>query len=363
MKSLMSFVKSIIENGSSKDKDKAERSIAYVLIGGFIMGIIALIGFPVATPGVGASLIYIGLLLSLASFVTGFFTGILFGIPKRNEEENKAYTLNNSLVEISEWLTKIIVGLGLVNLTQIPPFLINLGNFVSEKSGSDEQSVSIFAICIVIYFGVFGLYIGYNYMRLVLSQKYKASDEALQQKLEQTQQEKAEVIAQANTMFEAFNKMDTPFEKQKTVVEKSMDKEIQFVDQMVEKAKVKLQKGLASNNIDPQKGQWGGVDTKNSRILKGTVTDKGLGLFQISLKVTSTDDKKPIANDDVVLFALHQTFGNPPFRLIHVVNGTAELRLLAYGSFTVGAFVDKGQTELELDLAELPGVTEYFKTH
>lgn len=64
-----------------------------------------------------------------------------------------------------------------------------------------------------------------------------------------------------------------------------------------------------------------------------------------------------------LLFALHNTFGNMPFKLVQVNNQLAALNFYCYGSFTVGVFADNGATELELDLAALPDVPSYFKTH
>jgi hypothetical protein len=66
---------------------------------------------------------------------------------------------------------------------------------------------------------------------------------------------------------------------------------------------------------------------------------------------------------EIVLFALHPTFGSPPFRYAMVTNGIAEVKLVSYGSFTVGASADKGVTQLELDLAELANVSDHFKRH
>ena len=72
------------------------------------------------------------------------------------------------------------------------------------------------------------------------------------------------------------------------------------------------------------------------------------------------ENNMPLKDGDLVIFALHPTFGDPPARIVTVEDGEAELTLLSYGSFTVGAIADDG-TELELDLAELPGVSQTFK--
>jgi hypothetical protein len=60
------------------------------------------------------------------------------------------------------------------------------------------------------------------------------------------------------------------------------------------------------------------------------------------------------------IFHLHPTFHNH-VRKVKVKDGKAQLDLLAYGSFTVGVSCDNGNTQLELDLAELPQVPKVFR--
>jgi hypothetical protein len=59
---------------------------------------------------------------------------------------------------------------------------------------------------------------------------------------------------------------------------------------------------------------------------------------------------------------LHNTFHNQN-PLVLVEDNEAVLTLLAVGSFTVGAETDNGATKLELDLVDVPGVSDYFKNH
>src|SRR5688500_2738159 len=74
----------------------------------------------------------IALLIGGAFFTAGGLIGFLFGIPKllQNtalvpEEVSKKTVIvhNDNLVQISDWLTKIIVGVGLTQLTNIPHYL------------------------------------------------------------------------------------------------------------------------------------------------------------------------------------------------------------------------------------------------
>nr|WP_315200825.1 pYEATS domain-containing protein [uncultured Flavobacterium sp.] len=388
------------QNQTELEKEKntikeAETTILLTLYMGIFLGMVPVIGFPITIPEMGSKILFIGIILGIAAFVSSFFTGTLFGMPKRNNQKESDYSLNNSLVEISDWLTKIIVGLGLVNLKQIPGYLVSLGEYVRTSSKYDGQLLNIYSIGIVIYFGFLGLYIGYNYMRLVLSNKYKYADDNLIRKeleianekihevKEEIQQKEIKIIQTQNLVQEKdqlakslLTKINEPaisssdFE---TVVKeiinsdeiKKDNENIKLeVDKMIDEAKLKLRKGLILNNNDPQKGQWQSKSINNERELKATVIEEAKGLYQINLQVVSTNPKNnPLKNGEYILFALHNTFGNPPFKLVKVEKQIAELNFYSYGSFTVGAFADNGSTELELDLTKLPDVSSYFKTH
>ncbi|MBF4470348.1 MULTISPECIES: pYEATS domain-containing protein [Flavobacterium] len=388
------------QNETELEKEKktikeAETSILLTLYMGLFLGLVPVIGFPVTIPEMGGKILFIGIILGIASFLSFFFTGTLFGMPKRNNEKESDYSLNNSLVEISDWLTKIIVGLGLVNLKEIPGYLVSLGEYVKTSSKYDGQLLNIYSIGIVIYFGFLGLYIGYNYMRLVLSSKYKYADDNLIRKeleianekinevKEEIQQKEIKIIQSQNLIQEKeqltkslITKINEPSisstEFETTVKKITSADEIKKdranikseVDKMIDEAKLKLHKGLILNHDDPQKGQWKSKAVNNERELKATVTEENKGLYHINLQIVSTNPKSnPLKNGEYVLFALHNTFGNLPFKLVQVEKQSAEITFYSYGSFTVGAFADNGTTELELDLAELPDVSSYFKTH
>ena len=76
---------------------------------------------------------------------------------------------NTNLTDISDWLTKIIIGAGLVQLNKIP-------GFVMKVAGRMAQGIHLAAIgssqmlCagIIIYYTCFGLIAGYFVMRSIL---------------------------------------------------------------------------------------------------------------------------------------------------------------------------------------------------
>ena len=157
---------------------------------GLAVGFLGIAGFSLSLHK-PFQVLFLSILLSSAAFVCGFFLGFLFGIPKRNVERESTYNLSTNLVDISDWLTKIIIGLGLIEIKKIPTVLEMMGLYIQTKTQS-EGAVSVFSSCCLVYFSIFGLYYGYNYMRLFLSSQFKEADDNLllnQKKLTETKEQ------------------------------------------------------------------------------------------------------------------------------------------------------------------------------
>jgi len=92
---------------------KISNNLKVTLFIGFVAGFTSTVGYCLSLPVGGTKILFLFILLTAASYISGFFLGFLFGIPKRNNNNNESdYLLNNNLVDISDWLTKIIIGLG-----------------------------------------------------------------------------------------------------------------------------------------------------------------------------------------------------------------------------------------------------------
>jgi hypothetical protein len=119
--------------------------------------------------------------------------------------------------------------------------------------------------------------------------------------------------------------------------------------------------GTARN--DPWKGPFGGKEIANHRRLEAQVSRiaGASDLFSIRLCVSSTHPTlDPLRG--VVQFFLHPTFKNDRPIVTVNSNGIAELKLTAWGAFTVGVLADEGRTKLELDLSELEDAPEDFRS-
>ncbi len=108
---------------------------------------------------------------------------------------------------------------------------------------------------------------------------------------------------------------------------------------------------------DPNKGQFGSLDSSNGRQLAASVSASAGEWFVVDLSIVST--VPTLVLDGEVEFHLHPTFRSR-VKTVKVVNGIAKLRISAWGAFTVGAVADGGATRLELDLAALPDAPKEF---
>lgn len=126
-----------------------------------------------------------GLIVGAAAWICGGIVGFLFGIPRTPPSESVTedgkpapapdFIANTNLVEISDWLTKIIVGLGLVHLAQIPEHLAQLQqNLVPAFGGGDAAGP--FAVAVVVFYSADGFLFWYLLTRLQLQREFGEAD-------------------------------------------------------------------------------------------------------------------------------------------------------------------------------------------
>ena len=89
------------------------------------------------------------------------------------------YASNTNLEEISDWLTKIIVGFGLINLREIPGKLRGLAAYFSSLWSCGPGCVPIpdsVSLAILIYFSVCGFFLAYLLTRLILPAAFRRAE-------------------------------------------------------------------------------------------------------------------------------------------------------------------------------------------
>lgn len=115
----------------------------------------------------------VALALACASMVAGSLAGFLFGIPRTFQSaddllpksKEPEYRPNTNLEQISDWLTKIMVGVGLTQLSKIPGRLWSLAQKFAPGLGNHPGSPS-FALSLIIFFSVAGFLVGYMWTRI-----------------------------------------------------------------------------------------------------------------------------------------------------------------------------------------------------
>ncbi|MFJ2682240.1 hypothetical protein ACIOYV_00705 [Pseudomonas sp. NPDC087342] len=184
------------------DLDKSVKVLMPVLLLGLLAALVL---------GLSANAMAAVILWVVACLVAGATVGFLFGIPKsaapsaalpdkagpgsaspRNEAGGRP---NTNLEEVSDWLTKIIVGLGLVHLKDINAYILKISHTAAASLNATPtpRDVSV-AMALVIGFVVLGFLFGYLYTRLFLQGAFQRSDydmtkrsrEALELELENT---------------------------------------------------------------------------------------------------------------------------------------------------------------------------------
>jgi hypothetical protein len=155
---------------------------------------------------IGLRVFALGLMFAAASAVSGWVLGLLFGVPRtlarglaitepKGEDKSKSGQdtalsptsipswktgVNTNLEDISDWLTKTIVGVGLTQLFNLPGFLwrtaekINVGGFHWEPYGQ------LLALCLFMYFASGGFWLGYVGTRTMLTLLFEGVNKELQ---------------------------------------------------------------------------------------------------------------------------------------------------------------------------------------
>jgi hypothetical protein len=128
-----------------------------------------------------------------ACLVSGALLGFLFGIPKtlqgksvisangsgnagarQGKDDAPGQQVNTNLEEISDWLTKILVGLGLTELRKVPDLV---GTFAKQLSaGLGGATETTFASAVIVYFSIVGFAGGYLLTRLFLQKAFFQAD-------------------------------------------------------------------------------------------------------------------------------------------------------------------------------------------
>jgi len=121
-----------------------------------------------------------------AAGASGGLLGFLFGIPKTLQSDAPAqdgstrYLGNTNLEQISDWLTKILVGISLVQIGRAIPALSRLGDSLRPILGGQPSSAG-FGLALCIYAAIVAFVVIYLWTRINLRREMGIADQSVVQ--------------------------------------------------------------------------------------------------------------------------------------------------------------------------------------
>ena len=176
---------------------QSERAMS-VLAGGLAVGCLIILFYAAQTSNLSqfASVVGVALVVACSALVSGGLLGFLFGIPRTLQQEGKqavqqngkagnvpkdqrqeiTYAVNTNLEQISDWLTKILVGVGLTQISTFPVALREYGDYVGTGLGGYPNS-RVFSIALLLFFLIDGFLISYLWTRLHFARALRQADD------------------------------------------------------------------------------------------------------------------------------------------------------------------------------------------
>lgn len=140
----------------------------------------------------------------LASLTVASIVGLIFGVPRARAEftasATERYSSNSNLEQISDWLTKLLVGAGLVQLASLPGLTASIGEYLG--SGMAVSNAAAYSVSAVVLGAGTGFVFGYLWTRIRFRYLLEAA--------ERTASEASKVEAVVVTLADASARNDNP---------------------------------------------------------------------------------------------------------------------------------------------------------
>jgi hypothetical protein len=129
------------------------------------------------------------ILIGSSSFLVGGLVGFLFGIPRTVQSATPSasgthYQGNTNLEQVSDWVTKIIVGVTLVQIGRVIPALARLGEAMKAPLGGQASSAA-FGVALTIADVLLGFFLFYLWSRSSFKQELEDLEKKAAQQADQ----------------------------------------------------------------------------------------------------------------------------------------------------------------------------------
>ncbi|SOE21235.1 hypothetical protein SAMN06298216_1706 [Spirosomataceae bacterium TFI 002] len=330
--------------GVNNPKDESNSFILYIVLFSLVVTTALMVFLGLSFCKNWAYVLSNFFIVVLALTAVGFLLGFIFGIPRsvadrfnktmnKFDTENQSdqpYADNTNLEEISDWITKIIVGLALIKFRAIFSY-ISLGATQIAESFPTSQNMTVFSHGMIYFYFTLGFLWGYFWTRT------RFGNMLVKSKIDRDQ-----IMRIANENLSAYA---TPSDGPRVMEN----------DSLFSLESLLLNKPILYND-DTQKGRWGSKSENKGFRIQTKVTAVAQGLFELLIEVTAFEPDSNFKTDIIVF--LDRTF---PTNTLYLkpTGRTVSVKVIAYEAFTIGALVNN-EVELELDLQRQQGYPKEF---
>jgi len=152
----------------------------------------------------------VAFLVAFSALLAGGLLGFLFGIPRTLQQQEKSagqenadvgtsepeYVINTNLEQISDWLTKILVGVGLTQIASIPSSLRRVAEYIGPGLGNFDSS-RVFVVALLLFCLIDGFLIGYLWTRIYMLRILRKADSASRLKAVESKLDTIDIDAKA----------------------------------------------------------------------------------------------------------------------------------------------------------------------
>lgn len=302
------------------------------------------------------------LIVGLAALVSGALLGFLFGIPRTPRAtasgaatvtDRAVYEPSNNLEQVSDWLTKILVGATLVQLKELREFLSLIGLRVMQGVGGAATSAVTQLTLIV--FGILGFLAGFLWTRVYYGAIQVRADQDIYTLLNRLTQKVDESVKKAREVATATGKM---LQSTTTADAKTPQQAVQPLGSPALEQKIQqFMEAPPEWNSDPVEKLFGtGPSSADGLTLVGAV-DSILDDESLILTLTVQGGEQRRL-EGPAMFLLHPTYAQR-IRTAQARNNRASVTIYSESWFHAAAII--GTTVLVLDLRTVTGLPDWFK--
>ncbi|MFD2561396.1 hypothetical protein [Aquimarina rubra] len=196
---------------------KLEAKWSFIIPGSLlIFGFVLLILYSITSEPFWTTVLSTLSMIMLASFSVGALIGFIFGIPRTLQENiTEGVKSNSNLEQLSDWLTKIIVGVGLVESKEVFELIGGLADKLSSGFANAPLGYTIIASTLIFYF-FGGFFISYLWSRILLERIFMENMDT---------ERRIAALEETKDIQDEINELQSDYSKEnlKSILDKSLE--------------------------------------------------------------------------------------------------------------------------------------------